>query len=108
MLLHNPTETVTLVPVEDPTIDEKSLNAYSGVYYSDETESKLTFKVKDGKLFIWVKPQEQHPLNPQYKDRFESPIGEIQFIRGREKEIVGFEVSDGRAIRVKFERVLKN
>lgn len=105
MILNNPTETVTYVTVEAAVIDEKLLNSYTGFYYSDETESKLTFKTKDGKLFISAKPQSEFPLNPQYKDRFDSPIGEIQFIRGKENEIVGLEVSDGRAVRVRFDKV---
>ena len=36
---------------------------------------------------------------------FESPIGEIQFIRGKKNEIVGLEISDSRAYRVKFDRM---
>jgi hypothetical protein len=51
IILTTPTETSSYSAVEDATINDKTLAAYSGVYYSDETETKLTVKSKDGKAF---------------------------------------------------------
>lgn len=107
IILTTPTETASYSAVEDATINEKTLAAYSGIYYSDETETKLTVKSKDGKLFMTRKPQEEFPITPLYKDRFESPLGDIQFIKGQEGSFDEFEVSDGRSIKVKFKKITK-
>jgi hypothetical protein len=107
IILTTPTETSTYSAVEDATINDKTLVAYSGVYYSDETETKLTIKSKEGKLFLTRKPQEEFPVTPLYKDRFESPIGDIQFFKGQGGDFVEFEVSDGRSIKVKFKKITK-
>jgi CubicO group peptidase (beta-lactamase class C family) len=107
IILTTPAETATYSAVEDATINDKTLAAYSGVYYSDETETKLTVKTKDGKLFLIRKPQEEVSLTPLYKDRFESPLGDIQFIKGQGSDFVEFEVSDGRSINVKFKKITK-
>jgi hypothetical protein len=107
IILTTPTETSSYSAVEDATINDKTLAAYSGVYYSDETETKLTIKSKDGKLFLTRKPQEEFPITPLYKDRFESPLGDIQFIKGQGSDFVEFEISDGRSIRVKFKKITK-
>lgn len=107
MVFTDPDETKTFTAVEDPVINENTLSEYSGVYYSDETESKVTFKIKDGKLLMFVNLDNEFELKPLYKDLFSSPLGDIIFVTNKKKKNVGFEVSDGRSARIKFDKVLR-
>jgi CubicO group peptidase (beta-lactamase class C family) len=107
MVFTSPDETTTLTAVEGPVINEKTLSEYSGVYYSDETESKMTFKIKDGKLLMSFNLNKEFGLKPLYKDRFRSQLGDIIFVTDKKKKIVGFKVSEGRADGIKFDKILK-
>jgi hypothetical protein len=77
------------------------LQEYTGVYSSDETESKMKLIIKDGKLFSRLRSNDT-PLKPMYKDGFSFPGGDIYFERDKQGKISKMFISVDRARKVEF------
>ena len=93
-----------LTGVDSAMINEQTAVEYAGEYYSKDCDCKGIIKPKNGKLFLTQPPQTEIPLTPTYKDGFDSPVGNFYFERDKNKKIIGFKVSVGRARNVEFER----
>ena len=88
-----------------PAADLSNLKEYTGIYASDETESKMAIVLKDGKLFIQQREDNLLLLTPVYKDGFSFPGGDAFFERDMKGMINKFFVSIARARKVEFRRV---
>ncbi|SDP30011.1 CubicO group peptidase, beta-lactamase class C family [Mucilaginibacter sp. OK268] len=86
---------------------EDYLKAYTGVYYSTETESKYTVVIQNGKLTLHIDPVNDQAINPTYYDGFKSADGgaDIYFTRDANDKIKGFKISVNRARNVTFVKV---
>jgi CubicO group peptidase (beta-lactamase class C family) len=105
LLLISPVDTTVLAAVDSADISEKFMKGYLGKYYSEETESSLEVKFKNGRLILLRDPYSEISFSPTYKDGFESGIGSIHFTRTKPGELNGFLVSIGRARNVAFKKV---
>jgi hypothetical protein len=85
-------------------INEANINDYTGKYYSEETESKIWLVAKDGKLFLRIKPADNIPLTPTFKDGFITPFGPVVFKR-TDSKLQTFFISVSRARNVKFVKI---
>ena len=94
-----------LTGVDSAMINEQTAAEYTGEYYSKDCDCKGVIKARNGKLFLTQPPQTEIPLAPTYKDGFDSPVGNFYFERDKNKKIIGFKFSTGRARNVEFERV---
>ncbi len=67
-------DTLIYEGVDTTRLTEQKLNDYSGIYYSDETESKIKLLVKDGKVLMKGNRGDSVTLKPIYKDGFSFPL----------------------------------
>ena len=87
------------------TLSAASLTEYSGVYYSDELDTRYTVIVKDDKLVVRRRKFEDMKLTPKTSDEFNLAIGgSIKFIRDSQKRVAGLELNAGRARRLRFSK----
>jgi CubicO group peptidase (beta-lactamase class C family) len=96
-------DTIVYTSVAAP--DLSNLKEYAGNYASDETESKMTIVLKDGKLFVEQREGEMLSLTPVYKDGFSFPGGDAFFERNKQGVISKFFVSISRARKVEFQKI---
>ncbi|PEN15295.1 hypothetical protein CRI94_03170 [Longibacter salinarum] len=89
----------------EPAAD--SLAAYAGNYYSDELQTTYTMVVEDGVLVLTHARLDDIELRPTKEDRFSGtfPVTNIEFVRGDNGSIVGFDAGNGRTEGVHFERM---
>ena len=86
-----------------PTAEE--LQAYSGVYASDEAETILTAVVENGNLILKRRPDTKLPLTPLYADAFSGPqIGTIIFRRDAAGRIDTLSVVQDRVWDLRFQK----
>ena len=80
------------------------LAPYAGQYYSEELQS--TYRVTASDSLIRLQTGTSTPIEARamFADTFLGNNYTIQFVR-KGREIVGFEVTDGRMRRVRFDRV---
>jgi CubicO group peptidase (beta-lactamase class C family) len=104
LFINGAKDSINFTKVEEAKLDEKMMNEYVGEYYSEEAEAKFYLVIKNGKLYIQQKPNNEFQLSPTYKDGFESPAGTIYFEREKEK-IAALKVSVGRARNVEFKKI---
>jgi CubicO group peptidase (beta-lactamase class C family) len=91
------------VPRFAPTAAE--LDAYAGVYYSDELDVRYTMARKDSVLTVTLRRRGTINLKPAFPDAFSVPgIGTIRFIREKGK-VNGFRVTQDRVRNVLFRKV---
>ena len=84
--------------------DERSLQDYTGKYYSTETETTIEAILKNGGLIFYRRTGMETVLTPSYKDGFSFPGGEVYFERDKKKQPVQFFISVSRARKVQFIR----
>lgn len=99
-------DTIKFIGVDTAQIALKNLQEYAGTYHSEETESRTTMLIKDGKLYAKVRTNEA-PLVPVYKDGFSFPAGDIYFERDKQGKVNRFYISTSRARKVEFRKVGK-
>ena len=104
LFINGAKDSINFVSVDSAKLDEKTMNEYTGEYYSDEAETKFYIQVKNGKLVLMQKPRTEFQLTPTYKDGFEVPVGTVYFERDK-KKITGLKMSVGRARNVEFKKV---
>jgi len=96
-------------------ITSKYLQAFTGNYYSSETESNFTIVLKDGKLMIEKDNIKDAELLPAYNQDFEFDLKSdadlnplrinILFKRDRKNKVVGCELSTSDARGVSFKKI---
>jgi len=62
-----------------PSLD--ALEAYAGLYASDEVETAFTAVVENGRLVLRQRPDRTIVLSPAWADTFTSPLGTVRFRR---------------------------
>lgn len=105
LLVINPVDTARLIAVDSAVINETTMKDYVSSYYSEEAEAGLEVQIKSGKLILHRKPKTDMPLNPGFKDGFESYAGSVFFTRDNKKQVTGFKIFTGRARNVEFKKM---
>jgi CubicO group peptidase (beta-lactamase class C family) len=86
----------------------EKLKIYTGKYYSEELDTAYFLRLEKGKLFVrHENPHRNSPraaLKPIIKDRFEVEGFKLNFIRGKNEDIIGFKVNAGRVKNILFEK----
>ena len=80
------------------------LAPYAGQYYSEELQSTYRVTASDSLIRLQTGTSTPIEARPMFADTFLGNNYTIQFVR-KGREIVGFEVTDGRMRRVRFDRV---
>lgn len=92
----------------DSSLTDKQLLPYTGVYYCPELDCSYGMVIKDHQLYL---------TNDKYSDTKLKLIGEDHLLddfwwmhhlvirRDAAKKIIGFEVTDGRVMHLKFEKI---
>jgi CubicO group peptidase (beta-lactamase class C family) len=103
-----PRDTIGFTKVEPAHPLEKDLAVYEGKYFSEETNSIVTVRQKDGILMVYLKPTEGHPTAPTYTDAFklDDLNCALQFIRSPDKKVISLKMNLSRARNVEFSRRL--
>jgi CubicO group peptidase (beta-lactamase class C family) len=97
-------DTLVYAKTDTARADLKYLSDYAGVYSSEETDSKMSILIKDGKLFQRQRSIDT-PLTPVYKDGFSFPGGDLFFERNKLGKISKMFISISRARKVEFRRM---
>lgn len=97
-------DSVYFTKVDPAKPDESTMQEYVGEYYSAEVEVKYEVQMKNGKLFLILKPRLAFPLTATYKDGFDFQDGIIYFERANNK-IINFKISVERVRNVKFRKI---
>jgi len=85
-----------------PTI--AALEAFAGLYTSDDAEVSLRAELRDGALVLRRRPDSVFPLTPLYEDAFDSDLGTIIFRRDEAGMPVEFSVVQDRVWDLRFRR----
>jgi CubicO group peptidase (beta-lactamase class C family) len=85
--------------------DEGSLREYTGVYYSEETDSKMYCQLKNGKLLMTPRPETEFMMNPVYKDGFTAAGNDVWFERDKQNKLTHFYINISRARRIEFKKI---
>ena len=82
-----------------------SLAEYSGVYYSEELDTRYTVIVKDDRLVVRRRKFEDATLAPKAPDEFDAKnAATIKFTRDSQKRVSGFELNAGRVRHLRFSK----
>jgi CubicO group peptidase (beta-lactamase class C family) len=82
-----------------------ALAEYTGVFYSDELDTRYTVIVKDDKLVVRRRRFEDSTLTPKSSDEFTNANGAgIKFTRDSQKRVSGFEINAGRIRHLRFSK----
>jgi CubicO group peptidase (beta-lactamase class C family) len=103
----SPKDTIHFTKVYPANLSQKDLDIYSGKYFSEETNSSVTIRHTNDSLLIHLKPGEDHPLTPTYKDAFKIDAldGDLQFIRSADNKILIMKMNVSRARNVEFKKL---
>ncbi|HEU5468058.1 MAG TPA: serine hydrolase [Steroidobacteraceae bacterium] len=88
-----------------PTAEE--LAQCAGEYRSDEAETTLGVRVRDGALELTQRPDRVYPLTPLYHDAFESELGTIIFRRNGDR-VTELSVVEDRVWDLRLRRVTES
>jgi hypothetical protein len=92
----------------DFTLSPDEMAEYTGQFYSEEIETIYTIELQDDELIMQnYQIEEEMKLDPTKKDQFGSvmPIQTVEFVRGEDGEITGFNASNGRTRNVFFRKM---
>ena len=81
------------------------LEAYAGIYHSDEIGMTYRLSVEDGKLTARFRPAQRLEFAPSYEDAFERGGNIFRFTRDASGRIDGFLVYAGRVRHLRFAKV---
>jgi hypothetical protein len=89
--------TPAAVPVDD----------YTGVYASDELDTRFTIVARGGTLYLERRPADSFELRPAYVDDFQTGggLGTLRFARDASGKVSGFSFYAGRVLDVRYKRV---
>jgi hypothetical protein len=83
------------------------LNAYAGVYWSEELEAEYTILARDGTLFASNSHHGEFELTAMTKDKFRSAkffFQDVTFVRNQQDRVTAMTVGGGRVTAIRFER----
>jgi hypothetical protein len=83
------------------------LNAYAGVYWSEELEAEYTILARDGRLYASNSHHGEFELTATTKDKFRSPkffFQDVAFVRNPQDRVTALTVGGGRVTAIRFER----
>ncbi|MEI9912814.1 MAG: hypothetical protein WDO71_26100 [Bacteroidota bacterium] len=100
-------DTTLYVAADSANTDEKSLQEYTGDYWSDEADAKFSVRLKDGKLIAHQDPKTDIILTPLYKDGFSAPGTTIFIERNKKNQITNMKIYVGRARNVEFRKMVQ-
>jgi CubicO group peptidase (beta-lactamase class C family) len=80
------------------------LEALTGTYASDDAETSMTVRVRDGSLELTRRPDSVFRLTPLYADAFDGELGTIIFTRDGAGRPVEFSVVQERVWDLRFQR----
>jgi hypothetical protein len=81
---------------------------FAGKYYSPETEGFYHVSFKDGQLLLEHRRYATVALRNIAPDQFTSPnwwMNHIVFLRDKQKKVIGFEISSGRVMHLRFDKM---
>jgi CubicO group peptidase (beta-lactamase class C family) len=84
--------------------DDIDLDAYTGVYYSEEIDARYRFFIQDDKLNVQIANNDPMELDVYGIDQFVSGRTLVQFKRS-EGILNGFDLDAGRVKNLKFEKI---
>ncbi len=83
----------------------QELEAYAGIYSSDELGVSYALDVEDGSLVFRIVRHEAHELEPLFGEVFSNrDYGTFEFQRGSDGAVVGFALDAGRVRNLEFKR----
>ena len=85
--------------------DSLSLKEYTGIYFSDATESYMYVELQKGKLVMYPRKGLEEEAVFTYRDGVFYPGAEISFKRDKNGMITHFNVNVSRARKVEFKKV---
>lgn len=97
-------DSIYFAKTDSASKDLNQLQEYVGEYYSEEAATTLYIIIRHKQLMLHIKPANYMPLNPTYKDGFDTPIGSVSIERDK-KGITGLKVSQTRARNVEFKKI---
>ena len=106
----SPRDTIPFIKLEPAHPLPKDLEAYTGKYFSAETNSWMTIQMNKDSLTVQLKPGESFPLTPTYKDgfKFDALDAYIAFNRNANDRISALSISVTRARNVVFRKLIVN
>jgi len=84
--------------------DPKDLASYVGAYHSDEAEVTYEVALENGALIVKRRPDTVLRLRPTARDEFDSPAGDIKFIRDASGAINELSLRGSRVFDLRFKR----
>src|SRR5208282_2431757 len=104
---HEAGETVTGERIAATSWEPKNLEAFQGVYWSDELETQYTIKLKDGKLTAQHIRHGNIELLPTMQDQFATRewfMAQVKFQRDSSGQVSGVTLGGGRLTGILFKR----
>ena len=90
---------------EPRSLSPDEVQAYVGIYYSEELDVEYLLEVKDGSLVFGIDRPGSHSLEAQLGEIFaNADYGIFEFARGAEGEVIGFSLDAGRVRDLEFIR----
>jgi CubicO group peptidase (beta-lactamase class C family) len=83
------------------------LNAYAGVYWSEELEAEYAILARDGRLYASNSHHGEFELTATTKDKFRSPkffFQDVTFVRNSQDRVTALTVGGGRVTAIRFDR----
>lgn len=93
------------IPVAPAKTDSLSLKEFTGIYYSEESNSQVSVEWLSGKLMARVNPSNTTELIPICKDGFRMSGGFLHISRNKKGKISGGTISVNRARNVPFKKI---
>ena len=100
-IIEKPKEEPKIKPI---SISSEALKTYEGTYFSEETNSTVTFKVQEEQLMIRLNANSIYPLKSTTNDAFhiEELNGDLVFSRNTKNKLNSFKISIERARNLAF------
>lgn len=95
----------TFEPATEAKPTPEELQAYTGVYGSDEIEMRYRIEVDDGGLVLKRSKSKPKKLDPATTDYFQGPDGTIHFQKDGSGKVTGFVLNAGRIRNFRFHKL---
>ena len=97
---------VKYIPAGNQT--DRQLQAYTGIYYCPELDTKFGIVLKDHELFLTNNKYDDIKLRVISKDDLVTDVwwmSHLKMLRDNQNQITGFEVNDARIMHLRFNKV---
>ena len=96
-------------PVDEFAPDAAALEAYAGIYHSDDAETTLMVAAEGDRLVARRRPDARFELEPVYEDAFNAgSLGRLRFERGPDGRVHALGLRQGRVYDMRFQRVAES